>query len=93
MAKKINNGDFARDLVSGFQGMVVADTTWLYGCRRLSIQPTGLDKDGQPIGNRTFDEPQLELIETASEHQKAKSKKTRSNGGPRPEPVQHEGPQ
>ena len=89
---KVNNGDIARDIVSGHKGMVIAETLWLYGCRRLTIQPMGLKQDGEAFKSQTFDEPQVELVKTASEYQKEKSKATRSNGGPRPEPVQHENP-
>ena len=59
----IKLGDKVKDSVTGFCGTVVAETTWLHGCRRLTIQPNGLDKDGKPQSAETFDELQMELVE------------------------------
>ena len=77
----IKLGDLAKDSISGFEGIVVADCLWLHGCRRLTIQPQKLH-DGKPIDAQTFDELQLGLV-------KAKNHKPLSilTGGPRPEPV------
>ena len=62
--KSIKLGDVARDTITGFTGVVIADTRWLHGCRRLTLQPREL-KDGKPIESVTFDEPQLAMIEEA----------------------------
>lgn len=76
----IQLGDVAKDSISGFSGVVVAITEWLHGCRRMTLHPQALSKEGLPIEQRTFDEPQLVLV-------KAKAHKGTSNtGGPRPEP-------
>lgn len=77
---RINLGDKARDTITGFAGIVVAETKWLHGCVRLTLQPQEL-KDGKPIDSMTFDEPQLEPV-TADV-----AKSTRGTGGPRPEPT------
>lgn len=77
---RINLGDVAKDTITGFTGVVVAETKWLHGCVRLTLQPKEL-KDGKPIEGLTFDEPQLELISTKS------AKGTSKTGGPRPEPA------
>ncbi len=77
---EITNGDLARDFLSGFQGTVVCISKWLYGCRRLTLQPPGLDQKGAPLDSQTFDEDQLELVET-------KEEKGTPTGGPRSEPV------
>ncbi len=75
----LNLGDVAKDTITGFVGVVVAQTTWLHGCRRFTLQPQGLF-EGKPIDSQTFDEPQLTLV-------KAKTQKaTTDGGGPRPEP-------
>jgi hypothetical protein len=58
---RIELGDVARDTITGFTGVVYADTKFLHGCRRLSLQPQEL-KDGRPLEGGTFDEPQLELV-------------------------------
>lgn len=80
MVKQIQLGDVAKDTISGFSGVVVAATEWLHGCRRIALQPQKLNKDGEPIETKTFDEPQVVRM-------KAKAHKgTSDTGGPRPEP-------
>mgnify|MGYP003453287561 FL=1 len=74
-------GDEARDTVSGFTGVCVARTEWLNGCRRMSLQPKALDKDGKPQEIQAFDDFQLEV--TKPKLQPIGSKET---GGPRDEP-------
>jgi hypothetical protein len=77
----ISLGDTAKDSITGLKGVVVAETQWLHGCRRLTLQPTGL-KDGKPMDGITFDEPQLLLVARAT----IKAGR-RDTGGPRPEPM------
>ncbi len=75
----IRLGDTAKDSITGFTGVVVCDSQWLHGCRRLTLQPSRLS-EGKPIETQTFDEPQLVSM---------KSKRHRSTvltGGPKPEP-------
>ena len=55
-------GDRVRDKISGLQGILVGVTYWLYGCRRLSIQPEE-SKDGKPADYFTIDEPQAHLVQ------------------------------
>jgi hypothetical protein len=83
----IRLGDKARDTITGFEGIAVAKTNWLYGCTRCTLQPTHLDKDGKMIGSETFDEPQLELVEAAQQELVAVN-----TGGPRPEPIRNKDP-
>lgn len=56
-------GDLARDLVTGFEGVIVTRSTWLHGCDRLTIQPNKLGSDDKPIGEETFDEDRIEIIQ------------------------------
>lgn len=79
MDGRVELGDLAKDKVSGFEGIVVADTLWLHGCRRLTIQPNKCDKDGNPIQPVGFDEPQVQLVKSL------KHQAVRKTGGPRPE--------
>lgn len=51
-------GKVAQDSITGFKGVVIAYTEYLYSCPRVSIQPQGLSK-GIPIEVRDFDLPQL----------------------------------
>jgi hypothetical protein len=72
MAKMIKLGDKVTDKVTGFTGVAVAKTEWLYGCVRWGVQSNTL-KDGKPIDCQWFDEKSLDV--TASEP-----------GGPMPDP-------
>jgi len=58
----IKPGDLVKDKITGFEGIVVARTEWLYQCVRISVQPQSLH-DGKPIDCQTFDEEQLEVLE------------------------------
>jgi hypothetical protein len=81
----IKLGDVARDTITGFEGVVIGDTKWLHGCRRLTLQPREL-KDGKPIDPLSFDEPQLVLVGTRI------AAGTSDTGGPRPEPARVSAP-
>lgn len=75
----IQIGDVVRDSITGFEGVAVAITEWLNGCRRVTVQPQHLH-NGNPIESQTFDVTQLQLVQ-AKGHQPQ-----RQTGGPRPEP-------
>jgi hypothetical protein len=65
MAKELyaaQPGDEAKDLVTGFRGIITSRTTWLHGCDRISITPDKLSKEGSPIKEETFDEQRIEII-------------------------------
>lgn len=79
-------GDKAKDTVTGFQGIVVAKTTWLNGCTRVGLQSDVL-KDGLPTEPQWFDEPQLILVEA----QKVQAG-PRDTGGPIPKPKRNPDP-
>lgn len=82
----IKLGTKVRERVSGFEGVAVARTTWLTGCDRYTVQPTGLDKAGKPFESCTFDEPQLEVL--GQPRRAAVGPEAATNpGGPRPEPA------
>jgi len=76
---KIINGDIARDKITGLTGVVVCESLWLNGCRRLTIQPQKL-KDGKTAESETFDEFQLEIVK------RQVIEGRNETGGPRPEP-------
>ena len=77
----VHVGDIAKDSITGFQGVVICESKWLHGCRRITIQPEALDKDGKVKDHASFDEPQLVLVRSA------KHPTTARTGGPRPEPM------
>ncbi|MCK9569835.1 hypothetical protein M0R72_12905 [Candidatus Pacearchaeota archaeon] len=58
---KVKLGQVVRDKMTGYQGTVVAITNGLHGCTRICVQANEL-KDGKPVDNYTFDEPQAEII-------------------------------
>ena len=55
-------GDEGRDTVSGYTGIVISIHEYLNGCRRITICPKCKD-DGTFMDERTFDEPQMELLQ------------------------------
>ena len=83
--EKISLGDEARDAITGYTGVVIAVTNWLYGCRRLTLQAREL-KDGKPVDNCTFDEPQCVLINPKIAFS------TTGPGGPMPTPAAKSAP-
>lgn len=61
--ERLELGDRAKHIVTGFEGIVVAKVDYLQGCQQVALQPQGLNKDGQPIDTIYFDEPFVELLE------------------------------
>ena len=80
---KIELGDLVKDRVTGFKGVAIGMTTWLYGCARVVVQPTGVNKEGRTYETQSFDEPQLEVVKKAKQKDKPDNHKT---GGPNMEP-------
>ena len=60
--ENIKLGDKVKDKITGLTGIAIGITNWLYGCRRITIQPQE-SKDGKPADAFTVDEPQLEILE------------------------------
>jgi hypothetical protein len=69
-------GDKVRDRVTGATGIATGIAEYLYGCRRISVQPVRLDK-GKPVEGQWFDEPSLIVLVPA------KKPNVLSGGGPR----------
>lgn len=61
----IGVGTRVRDEISGFEGIAVGRTEWLYGCVRIGVAPEKLDKDGRVTPPEWFDEAQLLTLEPA----------------------------
>lgn len=57
----IRLGDEAQDTITGFKGIVVGITEWLYGCRRIGIVSQKLNKDGRVDDPLWFDELQVKV--------------------------------
>lgn len=69
-------GDKVKDRITGFTGVAIGRTEWLYGCDRIVVQPA-VGKDGKMGETATFDEPQLEIIAS----KKVKVPKLKKTGG------------
>lgn len=80
----VDFGDQVTDPITGFKGTVIAITQWMYGCRRVTIQPKGLNKDGEVFEAQQFDEPQLKVTKAAKTLAAVKKKRA-TKGGPRPQ--------
>ena len=85
--KMIELGDRVADRMTLLEGIVVAKTQWLYGCNRITVQPTQL-KDGRPQELLSFDEPQLEVIKAGA----FPAETLNGVGGPRQEPTRRDVP-
>lgn len=84
---KIQLGQKVRDTLSGVVGTVIARTEWLYGCLRITIQPSG-EKDGVPLDAFVIDEPQAALIEdTVADPAVAPAHGPRTDPGRAPDPT------
>lgn len=79
-SKKIELGDKVKDSVTGFSGIVIGRTVWLYGCSRMIVQPEGITKEGKIYESQSFDEPQLLLVKPAKVKEGS-----HNTGGPRKE--------
>ena len=84
MADKVELGDRVKDRITGLSGIAFGITDWLYGCRRVTVQPE-IENDGKPADQFCVDEPQLKItkkrvIKGDGQEEKKKPKVT---GGPR----------
>lgn len=88
----VDLGDKVRDRISGFEGVVIGVTEWLYNCRRPIVQPFTVDSNGKPVASESFDEPQLEVLEKAVFKTETPLKTSKKTGGPRITPAQRSTP-
>ena len=81
---RVNPGDRAKDIISGYEGIAICRSEWIYGCVRVSLQAEEV-KDGKPVEAFTFDEAQLKLVKA----QAIKSTPTaiEAPAGDRPNPI------
>ena len=61
-AMTITLGDRIKDRLTGFSGICSGITEFLYGCRKLHVQPETLGKDGRIQDPEYIDEPRIELL-------------------------------
>ena len=58
---EIKLGQKAKDIVTGFEGIIVGKADYLYGCSQYGIVPK-LDKDGKKGDTEWFDEGRIRII-------------------------------
>lgn len=58
---KVELGDIVKDLVTGFEGVCVAKTMWMFGCARVGVQSNTL-KEGAPTDMQMFDDNQMTVL-------------------------------
>jgi hypothetical protein len=76
----ISLGQYVRDTVTEFVGVVVCRAVWLNGCVRLSVQPK-VGSDGKLPEMQWIDEPQCVVIGGKPEPEVSRA------GGPRNDPA------
>lgn len=80
---RVELGDRVKDKITGLSGVAIGATDWLYGCRRITVQPE-TEKDGKPVDTFCVDEPQLRITKKAVVGPNVQEKKPRKKrGGPR----------
>ena len=79
----IKLGSRVRDSITGFEGMAVGRTEWLYGCTRIGVECTEL-KDGKPVEMQWFDEQRLVVIKQEKPYVSPDS--SAKTGGPQSDP-------
>lgn len=75
----VHLGDSVRDTVTGLRGIVIGVVEYLYGCRRLVVQPL-VDKDGKYVEAVYVDEPQVVVLQQVKVKASAKQRKQRPSG-------------
>jgi len=58
-----DNGDQAKDMITGFEGVITGRADYITGCNQYLIQP--IKEDGEFIESRWMDENRLEIIKKA----------------------------
>ena len=89
---QIKLGQEVKDKVTGFSGIATSVTEFMYGCRRISVDPRELSKDGKLKENLIFDEPQLEVIGNGllpAEEPESKEGTKHNHGDPAFRPTKH----
>lgn len=61
---EVKIGDTVRDAISGYEGVVIGRTEWIYGCIRFTVQTQGLH-EGKPIDPVSLDEGQAIWVKSA----------------------------
>ncbi len=66
MEDKMKLGAIVRDEITGFEGVAVSRTEYLFGCVSVGVQPVGLTEKGKPGDVVYFDEQRLDDASAAT---------------------------
>lgn len=75
----------ARDVITGFRGIVTGHADYITGCDQWLIQPDATDKTYNEA--KWFDENRLEIVDTTEARIKEKGLGVNDNGCDMPAPV------
>jgi hypothetical protein len=59
----IKLGQKARDVITGFEGIVLCITQHLTGCNQVCLLPQTLDKDGKRRDGEWFDDSRIQILD------------------------------
>lgn len=79
----IELGQTVKDVITGYEGVVVSRHEYLYGCVRYVVQ-AALLKDGVPVADHTIDEQRLIVLDVPNIQERAPP--SNYPGGDRPTP-------
>ena len=54
-------GSTVRDVITGFEGVVIGHVVYLTGCNQTLVQPRAKDKDSRPQ-SEWFDDSRMQLV-------------------------------
>lgn len=79
----VSVGQTVKDVITGYEGVVVSRHEYLHGCTRLTVQTREM-KDGKPIDEEVFDEQRVQILDIPNVLDIAP--RTNAPGGDRPVP-------
>lgn len=56
----------AKDIITGFTGIIVNRTAHLFGCSQYGLAPQELSADGSPRNTEHFDEARIEIVDDSN---------------------------
>lgn len=62
MSEVPEHGDRVKDTITGYVGIVIGITDWLFGCKHVQVKKEGLDKDKKPHESKGFDIQRVEVV-------------------------------
>lgn len=69
---KFNLGDFVKDEITGFEGVIIAQCLWLNGSRNYMVQGASLNRDNETTRPEPIDEVRLSHSTQSERHQQAR---------------------